>query len=75
MNARLARHQVLKGDRRYWYVIMKGYLRSLGLRKEEFRNVMDMRALYGGFAAAPRRGLVGDECRSNQRTEYFTGDF
>ncbi|XP_073391233.1 probable methyltransferase PMT10 isoform X2 [Physcomitrium patens] len=66
---------VLKGDRRYWYVIMKGYLRSLGLRKEEFRNVMDMRALYGGFAAAPRRGLVGDECRSNQRTEYFTGDF
>jgi len=48
----LARQQVLKSDSRYWYVVVEGYLRGLGLHKEDFRNVMDMRAMYGGFAAA-----------------------
>lgn len=49
MDAGLARQQVLKSDSRYWYVVVEGYLRGLGLHKEDFRNVMDMRAMYGGY--------------------------
>lgn len=49
MDAELSRQQVLKSDNRYWYVIVEGYLRGLGIQKEDFRNVMDMRAMYGGY--------------------------
>lgn len=48
MDAGKARIQVFKSDQRYWYVIVEGYLRGLGLHREEFRNIMDMRASYGG---------------------------
>ncbi|XP_024376976.1 probable methyltransferase PMT11 isoform X1 [Physcomitrium patens] len=54
MDATQARSYVFKSDQRYWHVVVEGYLRGLGLHKEDFRNIMDMRAMYGGFAA----GLV-----------------
>lgn len=52
MDAGLAKPQVFKSDQRYWHAVVESYLRGLGLHKEEFRNIMDMRAMYGGFATA-----------------------
>ncbi|KAG0572375.1 hypothetical protein KC19_VG090000 [Ceratodon purpureus] len=52
MDAGIAKPQVFKSDHRYWHAIVKSYLRGLGLHQEEFRNIMDMRAMYGGFATA-----------------------
>jgi hypothetical protein len=48
MDAGLAKPQVFKSDQRYWHAVVESYLRGLGLHKEEFRNIMDMRAMYGG---------------------------
>ncbi|XP_024535161.1 probable methyltransferase PMT11 [Selaginella moellendorffii] len=47
-----AKPEVFLAEQRYWTAIVEGYLRGLGLKKEDIRNVMDMRAGYGGFAAA-----------------------
>lgn len=52
MDAGVARSQVIKADQRYWHAVVESYLRGLGLHKDQFRNIMDMRAMYGGFATA-----------------------
>lgn len=51
MDATQARSYVFKSDQRYWHVVVEGYLRGLGLHKEDFRNIMDMRAMYGGYGS------------------------
>ncbi|CAM8885076.1 unnamed protein product [Rhodiola kirilowii] len=40
-------------DREHWkHVVTKSYLTGVGIDWSTVRNVMDMRAIYGGFAAA-----------------------
>ncbi|XP_073136961.1 probable methyltransferase PMT26 [Henckelia pumila] len=42
-------------DNEHWKrVVNKSYLNGLGIKWSSVRNVMDMRAIYGGFAAALR---------------------
>ncbi|XP_073303307.1 probable methyltransferase PMT26 [Primulina huaijiensis] len=42
-------------DNEHWKrVVNKSYLNGLGIKWSTVRNVMDMRAIYGGFAAALR---------------------
>ncbi|KAJ7528527.1 hypothetical protein O6H91_15G007200 [Diphasiastrum complanatum] len=42
-----------QSDNEHWkHIIEKSYLRGLGIKWEEIRNVLDMKAGYGGFAAA-----------------------
>eukprot|EP00252_Welwitschia_mirabilis_P025719 TRINITY_DN8166_c0_g4_i2.p1 TRINITY_DN8166_c0_g4~~TRINITY_DN8166_c0_g4_i2.p1 ORF type:complete len:837 (-),score=183.61 TRINITY_DN8166_c0_g4_i2:471-2981(-) len=43
----------LTADTEYWKrVVNNSYLQQLGIAWDAIRNVMDMRAVYGGFAAA-----------------------
>ncbi|GKU98423.1 hypothetical protein SLEP1_g11433 [Rubroshorea leprosula] len=40
-------------DYKHWKdVVAKSYLSGVGINWSSIRNVMDMRAVYGGFAAA-----------------------
>ncbi|PKU85695.1 probable methyltransferase PMT27 [Dendrobium catenatum] len=42
-----------KSDYEHWKnIVMKSYLNGLGINWSKLRNVMDMRSVYGGFAAA-----------------------
>ncbi|KAL0928165.1 hypothetical protein M5K25_000033 [Dendrobium thyrsiflorum] len=42
-----------KSDYDHWkQIVTKSYLNGLGINWSKIRNVMDMRAVYGGFAAA-----------------------
>ncbi|KAG0453883.1 hypothetical protein HPP92_025187 [Vanilla planifolia] len=42
-----------KADYEHWkHIVAKSYLNGLGINWSKIRNVMDMRAAYGGFAAA-----------------------
>ncbi|KAI3669537.1 hypothetical protein L6452_40774 [Arctium lappa] len=42
-----------KADYEHWkWVVTKSYMSDLGINWSNIRNVMDMRAVYGGFAAA-----------------------
>ncbi|XP_020599603.1 probable methyltransferase PMT27 isoform X1 [Phalaenopsis equestris] len=42
-----------KSDYQYWkHRVMNFYLHNLGINWSKLRNVMDMRSVYGGFAAA-----------------------
>eukprot|EP00250_Pteridium_aquilinum_P016466 c23115_g1_i1 orf=463-2748(-) len=42
-----------QADTEHWQrAVQKSYLRGLGIEWKNVRNVMDMRAVYGGFAAA-----------------------
>ncbi|KAK6922796.1 putative S-adenosyl-L-methionine-dependent methyltransferase [Dillenia turbinata] len=46
-------------DYEHWkHVVSKSYLNGLGISWSNVRNVMDMRAVYGGFAAALREMKV-----------------
>ncbi|ONK67714.1 uncharacterized protein A4U43_C05F2960 [Asparagus officinalis] len=52
MDAYLAKGELFKAESRYWKDIVAGYIRSFHWKKLKFRNVMDMRAGFGGFATA-----------------------
>ncbi|CAD5195971.1 unnamed protein product [Musa acuminata subsp. malaccensis] len=42
-----------KADTELWkHIVSKSYMKGLGINWSAVRNVMDMRAVYGGFAAA-----------------------
>ncbi|KAI4369275.1 hypothetical protein MLD38_017735 [Melastoma candidum] len=42
-----------KSDTEHWkHVVTKSYLNGIGIDWSSVRNIMDMRAVYGGFAAA-----------------------
>lgn len=44
-----------KADYDHWkHVVMNTYINDLGIDWSKFRNIMDMRAVYGGFAASLR---------------------
>ncbi|KAL8218141.1 hypothetical protein R6Q57_021514 [Mikania cordata] len=47
-----SRKDLFKAESKYQKEIVDGYIRSLHWKKFKLRNVMDMRAGFGGFAAA-----------------------
>lgn len=52
IDAYMSRKEIFKAHSKYWNQIVDSYLNSFGWKKLNIRNVMDMRAGYGGFAAA-----------------------
>ncbi|XP_042494088.1 probable methyltransferase PMT11 [Macadamia integrifolia] len=52
MDAYISRNELFKAESKYWNDIIESYVRVLRWKKMKLRNVMDMRAGFGGFAAA-----------------------
>ncbi|CAA6655032.1 unnamed protein product [Spirodela intermedia] len=52
MDAYMAKDEIFMAETRYWTSIIEGYVRAFHWKKLQLRNVMDMRAGFGGFAAA-----------------------
>ncbi|KAG5052986.1 hypothetical protein JHK87_005184 [Glycine soja] len=51
-DAFISRNELFRAESKYWGEIIGGYVRVLRWKKMRLRNVMDMRAGFGGFAAA-----------------------
>ncbi|KAL8485402.1 hypothetical protein ACS0TY_027633 [Phlomoides rotata] len=52
MDAYKSRKELYKADSKYQNDIVKGYIGAFHVQDQNIRNVMDMKAGYGGFAAA-----------------------
>ncbi|KAH7524571.1 hypothetical protein FEM48_Zijuj06G0133700 [Ziziphus jujuba var. spinosa] len=52
IDAYISRKEIFKAETKYWEDIIDGYIRAYHWKELGFRNVMDMRAGFGGFAAA-----------------------
>ncbi|KAL3371190.1 hypothetical protein AABB24_007967 [Solanum stoloniferum] len=52
MDAELSRREIYKAESNFWYAVIKGYVGAFRWETLNLRNVLDMRAVYGGFAAA-----------------------
>lgn len=52
MDAYASRKEILKAESKYWKEIIQSYISAFRWRDLKIRNVMDMRAGFGGFAAA-----------------------
>ncbi|XP_020524861.1 probable methyltransferase PMT11 isoform X3 [Amborella trichopoda] len=52
LDAYVPRVEAFLAEKFYWKMAVQSYIDELGWRKLQFRNVMDMRANFGGFAAA-----------------------
>ncbi|KAH0681320.1 hypothetical protein KY284_022405 [Solanum tuberosum] len=52
MDAELSRREIYKAESNFWYAVIKGYIGAFRWETLNLRNVLDMRAVYGGFAAA-----------------------
>ncbi|KAK9913600.1 hypothetical protein M0R45_037411 [Rubus argutus] len=51
-DAYISRKELFKAESKYWHEIIEGYVRALKWKKYRLRNIMDMRAGFGGFAVA-----------------------
>ena len=49
MDAYISRNELFKAESRYWNEIIESYVRALHWKKFRLRNVMDMRAGFGGY--------------------------
>ncbi|KAK8476890.1 hypothetical protein V6N13_043136 [Hibiscus sabdariffa] len=52
IDSSIARKELFMAESKYWNEIVASYVRVLHWKKFQLRNVLDMRAGYGGFAAA-----------------------
>ncbi|XP_047341571.1 probable methyltransferase PMT11 [Impatiens glandulifera] len=52
MDALISRKELFGAESKYWNEIIKRYIHGLRWKRLKLRNVLDMRAGYGGFAAA-----------------------
>ncbi|KAI0502070.1 hypothetical protein KFK09_017016 [Dendrobium nobile] len=52
MDAYIAKNELFRAETRFWNYIVEGYIRIFHWKKMNIRNVMDMRAGFGGFASA-----------------------
>ncbi|XP_050210364.1 probable methyltransferase PMT11 [Mercurialis annua] len=52
MDAYISRKELFKAESKYWSEIIAGYVRAWHWKKFKMRNVLDMKAGFGGFAAA-----------------------
>lgn len=49
MDAELSRREIYKAESKFWHEIISGYVGAFHWKELNLRNVMDMRALYGGY--------------------------
>ncbi|CAI9767548.1 unnamed protein product [Fraxinus pennsylvanica] len=61
IDAYMSRNELFRAESRYWHEIIESYVRALYWKEFKLRNVLDMRAGFGGFAA----GLIENQldCR------------
>ncbi|KAG5111888.1 hypothetical protein AAZX31_13G022000 [Glycine max] len=52
LDAIISRDELLRADSKYWFEIIESYVRAFRWEDYNLRNVMDMRAGFGGVAAA-----------------------
>ncbi|KAL5128196.1 putative methyltransferase PMT10 [Glycine soja] len=52
LDAIISRDELLRADTKYWFEIIESYVRAFRWQDYNLRNVMDMRAGFGGVAAA-----------------------
>ncbi|KAF7829791.1 putative methyltransferase PMT10 [Senna tora] len=52
MDGHISRKEIFKAESKYWNEIIDSYVRVYHWKEYNLRNVMDMRAGFGGFAAA-----------------------
>jgi hypothetical protein len=52
IDAYISRKELFSAESKYWNEIIESYVRALHWKKIKLRNVLDMRAGFGGFAAA-----------------------
>ncbi|XP_057973579.1 probable methyltransferase PMT10 [Malania oleifera] len=52
MDAYTSKKEIFKAESKYWKEIIESYVRAYRWKKLKLRNVMDMKAGFGGFAAA-----------------------
>ncbi|XP_050363018.1 probable methyltransferase PMT10 [Argentina anserina] len=52
LDAYISRKEIFRAEAKYWDEILSGYIGAYHWKELNFRNIMDMRAGYGGFAAA-----------------------
>ncbi|XP_031094695.1 probable methyltransferase PMT11 [Ipomoea triloba] len=52
LDAYISRKELFTAELKYWAEIIGGYVHALRWKKFKLRNVLDMRAGFGGFAAA-----------------------
>lgn len=48
MDAYVSRKELFKTESKYWYEIIDSYVRAYHWKELQLRNVMDMRAGFGG---------------------------
>jgi Putative S-adenosyl-L-methionine-dependent methyltransferase len=48
MDSIIAKNELFKAETNYWDDIIEGYIRIFKWKKLQIRNVMDMRAGFGG---------------------------
>lgn len=48
MDAYISKNELFKAETRFWNDIIEGYVRVFHWKKLKLRNVMDMRAGFGG---------------------------
>lgn len=49
MDGYISRKELFKAESKYWQDIIDGYIRAYHWRELAFRNVLDMRAGFGGY--------------------------
>ncbi|CAK9135656.1 unnamed protein product [Ilex paraguariensis] len=52
IDAYISRKELFRAESKYWNEIIESYVRALHWKKFKLRNVLDMKAGFGGFAAA-----------------------
>ncbi|KAK4351403.1 hypothetical protein RND71_030716 [Anisodus tanguticus] len=52
LDAYISRKELFRAESRYWKEIIESYVRVLHWKNFKLKNVLDMRAAFGGFAAA-----------------------
>ncbi|XP_009597736.1 probable methyltransferase PMT11 [Nicotiana tomentosiformis] len=52
LDAYISRKELFRAESRFWKEIIESYVRALHWKNFKLRNVLDMRAGFGGFAAA-----------------------
>lgn len=65
MDAYISRKEIFKADSKFWHELIEGYVRAYHWNDSKLRNVMDMRAGFGGYflyitlsSAALQSGLI-----------------
>ncbi|CAN6681624.1 unnamed protein product [Malus baccata var. baccata] len=51
LDAYISRKEIFRAEAKYWHEILSGYIGAFHWGELNFRNILDMRAGYGGFAA------------------------